>query len=1754
MVSPVDMFHTTAMVALAFVLSGPGATAPDVGFETIRISTDFFCEGASFGDFNRDGVNDIVSGPYWYEGPDFATKHELFPPKTFDPLHYSDNFFAWVRDFDGDGWPDVLFVGFPGQAAFWCENPGGEERHWDRHVVHAQVDNESPAFTDLTGDGRPELVFHTGGVIGWAGPDPADPRAPWVFHELSEELGLGRFTHGLGVGDLDGDGRRDVILKQGWWQQPDSLDGDPVWRFHAVPFSKGQGGAQMIAYDIDGDGDTDVVTSINAHGYGLSWWEQVPANDPDGEPGFVEHVILPVSPHDPPRDYAVSELHALALADMDGDGLPDVVTGKRFWSHGPGGEGGADDPPYLLWFELVREEAGGAHFVPHRIHDDSGVGVQVVVGDIDGDGTPDVVVGNKKGTFVHFQRAGVSGDVGGEEPVKAADDRPPGEIPRGSDGAPLNLDFEAGTLADWTAEGEAFEGQPIRGDTVYPRRSDMTSGHMGGYWIGTYELGGDGPHGTLTSVPFEVTQPWASFLVAGGRQDGTRVELQLEESGETIFSVTGRDHEEMHRAVADLSAYVGREIRIRLVDEGGGSWGHLNFDDFRLHATRPEYADGEVMDILDFVEHDGLSAEEAAAAMTLPEGFRVDVIAAEPDVHQPIALTIDARGRIWIAEAHAYPQKRADGEGVDRIIILEDTDGDGEFETRKVFAEGLNLVSGFEVGYGGVFVGAAPELLFIPDADGDDVPDGPPEVLLDGWHYEDTHETLNAFTFGPDGWLYGCHGVFTHSNVGPPGASDEERQKINAGVWRFHPLTHAFEVFAWGSSNPWGIDFDEHGQAFITACVIPHLYHVIQGGRYQRQAGSHFSDYVYDDIKTIADHLHWIGDDQWAANGRSGSAGGGHAHCGAMIYLGDSFPDEYRGRVFMNNVHGNRVNVDIVERAGSGFIGTHGDDFLLANDRWFRGINMEVGPDGSVFLIDWYDPQACHNKDEEIWDRTNGRVYRVSYGAPAARLTDLTRLSERALVELHEHANEWQAQIASRLLAERGASWSAKMRLGAMVANHPDATRRLRALWTLHATGGLEEGHLLTLMGGNPEGDFGPEPLFRLEHRDESEYVRAWAIQLLLESKAPSDRALDTLAELARDDPSPVVRLYLASGLQRIAPDRCWDIAERLLAHGEDVDDVNLPLLYWYGFEPLVPLDPARALALAGAGRIPLVFDFALRRAAADEACHSTLVSVLAELAEDDARVRALDQVLLSLEDQRGVAMPAGWAKAYDGFASSANAEVRDRALALAAVFGDERVFPELRSLLADDSAELATRRLALSALIRAKDAETAPILVALVADSAELRREAIQKLSSYDYPAAPPAILAGYASFSDEERGDALATLSARTSYAHELLAAVEDGTVPRAALTAVILRQLRAFGDEGLDSEIEAAWGVFRDTPEDRAAEIERWQGLATAERIAAADTSNGRDVYARTCMQCHSLFGEGGDVGPELTGSNRKDLEYILTNIIDPNAIIPKEYRVTLVLLNDERIVTGILTAENDSSVTLKTQNETVTVARDEIELMRLEEISMMPEGQLATLAEQEAIDLFAYLALEAQVPRSLTTADVGAFFDGESLAGWRGDESLWSVVDGAIVGRTGGIERNAFLVSDWQLSDFRLTLEVKLEPNTANSGIQFRSEVLEGGDVKGYQADIGAGWWGKLYEEHGRAVLFGEPGDDAVKPGEWNKYEIVAVGDRIRTAINGIPCVDLVDPEGARSGVIALQIHSGGATDVRFRNFVLELDPE
>jgi putative membrane-bound dehydrogenase-like protein len=935
---------------------------------------------------------------------------------------------------------------------------------------------------------------------------------------------------------------------------------------------------------------------------------------------------------------------------------------------------------------------------------------------------------------------------------------------------------------------------------------------------------------------------------------------------------------------------------------------------------------------------------EAARRITLPKGFHVSLFAAEPDVVQPIAMTIDPRGRLWVVENYSYPIWLGGPRGKDRIF----------------WDKGTNL-TGIELGFGGVWVCATPNLLFIADRDGDDRPDGEPVVMLDGWDTKAQHNMFNALRWGPDGWLWGCNGIMSNSRVGKPGTPADRRVAINCGVWRYHPTRQVFEAVAHGTTNPWGLDFDDLGEAFITNCVIPHLFHVVPGAHFQRMYGEDLEPFRYGLMETCADHIHWAGGrwtDSREGRGRHGEAGGGHAHVGAMIYLGDNWPDRYRNDVFTCNLHGRRINHDRLERRGSGYVARHEPDFLMANDPWFRGLEMKYGPDGAVYLTDWYDTGECHENDSDNAHRENGRIYKVGYGNTRPVKVDLSGQDDESLARLQLHHNDWYVRTARRLLQERAASGrdmkGVHRVLHEILTTNPDDTRKLRAIWALYATSGLDE---------NAAGALLAHP---------SEHVRSWAVRLLVDSGPPSPATLARLAELAANDPSQKVRLSLASALQRLPIDRRWSIAEPLASHKEDASDAILPLMIWYGVERLVPADLPRALGWGAHCKIPLVRQFVTRRAVSTDSS-AGLAAVVAQLqtAEDSACHDLLMGAHESLRGRKHVPRPEAWTAAFARLVARPDAAIVEQTLILALDFDEPKAIAILRGIAKNPSTPPEFRHRALSALVERRVAGLAPDLQVLL-DEPIMRDQAIRALAAYDDPATPVAILRHYAKLSESERDDAITTLAARPPWALELLGAIGRGQVSRRDLNVTTARQLRALGDSRINDQLERVWGKVQPTSKEKVALVARYKALLAVDSDPPGDLSRGRGIFNRTCLACHRLYDAGGNVGPDLTGSDRATVDYILENVLDPSAAVSREYVLNNVATKDGRIISGIIREQTDSSIVIQTANERIILSREDLEAIKPSTSSMMPEGQLERLTPQEVRDLFAYLASTKQVP--------------------------------------------------------------------------------------------------------------------------------------------------------------------------------------
>lgn len=968
-----------------------------------------------------------------------------------------------------------------------------------------------------------------------------------------------------------------------------------------------------------------------------------------------------------------------------------------------------------------------------------------------------------------------------------------------------------------------------------------------------------------------------------------------------------------------------------------------------------------------------MSPAEARASIRLPEGFRATLFAAEPDVRQPVAFTFDHRGRLWVVECYSYPEWKAH----DRVLIFEDTDGDGVHDRRRVFWDRGRNLAGIEVGFGGVWLCSAPHLLFVPDRDGDDVPDGEPEILLDGWNVDRAHHNIvNGLAWGPDGWLYGLQGILAESLVGPPGTPDDARVAMNCGVWRYHPTARLFEVVAHGTTNPWGLDWNAVGEAFFTNCVIGHLFHLVPGARYQRMFGRDFNPHAYELIDAISDHYHWAGG-HWTSSrggeGAHGEAGGGHAHSGCMVYLGDNWPDELRGKLFTSNIHGRRLNQDALEPRGSGYVGRHDRDMMFVGDPWFRGITVKYGPDGGVYVSDWSDLGECHDADGV--HRTSGRIYKVVYerGGARPRGTDaatvgLATADPMELVERQAHPNEWHVRHARRRLAELHAGGAdlreARERLRGVLERAAEPIERLRALWALNAVGAADERLLLACLD------------------DAAEHVRAWALRLLLD---PANRAVHgatvgergemrrRIEDLARREPSPVVRLHIASIAQRIPSDARWPIVTALASHAGDADDHNLPLMIWYATEPLVMADLPRAMALAREARIPTVARFIIRRAAAEDAGLEAVMAFLRDTREPDHALFALEETMITLAGRARTHMPASWPETFDALVRLGSSAVRQRGESLAVVFGDRRILPQLRRVVTDRAAPLDERRRAFELLVQARDEGLRGVLPQLLDAPPELRGAAIRAMAVYGDERTPARLIDAMPQLTPPERQDVVATLSARPAYAAALLDALAAGRVARGDVSAYHIRQMLRFNDPAITQRVEAAWGRARAHSEDKARTIANYRSILTPAYLESADLANGRAVFDRLCAACHRLFDSGGAIGPDLTGSNRNNIDYVLENVIDPSATVGRDYQLSLFDMQDGLFVTGIVRAESDSAVTVQTQNETLVLPKEEIVERRESELSMMPEQLFEGLTNDEIRDLVAYLASPRQVGR-------------------------------------------------------------------------------------------------------------------------------------------------------------------------------------
>ncbi len=953
----------------------------------------------------------------------------------------------------------------------------------------------------------------------------------------------------------------------------------------------------------------------------------------------------------------------------------------------------------------------------------------------------------------------------------------------------------------------------------------------------------------------------------------------------------------------------------------------------------------------------GYPPDEAAKRMGVAEGLTAHPFASEPMIRQPVAIEFDDRGRLWVIQYLQYPNpaglKRVEVDrysrtvydrmpeppprgpkGADRITILEDTDGDGRADRAKDFVSGLNLASSLAFGHGGVYVLQAPYLLFYPDRDRDDVPDGDPEVLLTGFGMNDAHSVANSLTWGPDGWLYGLQGSTVTARI--------RGIEFQQGVWRYHPITRRFELFAEGGGNMWGLDFDRHGRLFASTNVGGSvMLHMVQGGYYWKSLGKHgplHNPYTFGYFEHVPHE----------------NIKGGHVAVGGLFYLADAFPDTLRGKYLAADLLDHSAHWHEIFPRGSTVSARQGGDLFRANDTWFAPSDMTLGPDGSVYVSDWHDKRTAHPDPDADWDRSNGRIYALDGpGSRPVGALDLAAKSSRELIHFLTHSNIWYVRKARRILSERrDPAVIPELRERVLRGRGQEATE---ALWALYGCGGFDDATALAI-GNHPDED-----------------IRVWTVRLLGDEGKVSEDLAAMLIALAANDPSVAVRSQLASTASRLPVDVGLEIVRAILDRDEDRVDPHVPLLLWWAIERHAMNNIEGTLARFATREAwkseltrTAILDRLMSRFAAasttegDTAC----ARLLASAPDASERVRLCKALDDATRDRRSRKFGEVLVRAVH--AQSVMGPQNVTLTRLDARFGDRAARDRALATALDIEAPVSTR-LALIDLVAelGEPSSWKPLLTLATGDDTDaIQASALNALGRFENDAIAPSLLSAYAGKGASWRGRVRDVLLGRRATASILLDAIERGTIAVSEIPLDQVAKVALLGDAGLDARVRTLWGrVAAATPEEKLAEVRR---LNNDLRAASGDRTQGRLLFQKHCATCHRLFDDGNQVGPELTHANRGDRDFLLVSLVDPSRVIRKEYQATVVQTKDGRLLNGLLAEQTPDRITLVGPNgERTSLARQEIEEMADSTTSLMPENLYREFTPDQLRDLFAYL---------------------------------------------------------------------------------------------------------------------------------------------------------------------------------------------
>lgn len=948
---------------------------------------------------------------------------------------------------------------------------------------------------------------------------------------------------------------------------------------------------------------------------------------------------------------------------------------------------------------------------------------------------------------------------------------------------------------------------------------------------------------------------------------------------------------------------------------------------------------------------------EAVKQMKLPPGFTVRVVAHEPMVRQPVSMSFDERGRMWVLQYLQYPNPNGlkpvkqdqylrtiwdkvpepppkGPKGLDRLTICYDPDEKGVFRKSKDFIEGLNLASGFCIGGGGVYVLQSPYLLFYPDKNQDDVPDGDPVVALSGFGFDDTHSVANSLQWGPDGWLYGAAGSTSTCKIPNP-AKPGEVVEFQQGIWRYHPKTKAFELFSEGGGNTFGLDFDKHGQViagtnwggFAMLHQMQGAYHVKgfskHGPLHNPHTYGYFEHVPYKDFK------------------------GGHVTCGGIVYQGDTFPTEFQDQYIAGNLLSSAIYWHKITQRGSTFANSHGGELMTTPDHWFRPIDLMLGPDGSVYVVDWYDKRAAHLDPIDNWDKTNGRIYKIEYaGTPDYPKFDLRAKTAAELVELLKHPNAWWRREARRMLVEKSDPSVEKELLKVRLDS---GTQFLESLWTLAQLELLQWRDYRNL----------------LEHDDP--HVRSWIVRLMVDQGPKKGPKID-FAFVTEIERSPVVIAQLACSAKRMPTDMAWSVIRELIDRDENASDPYIPLLTWWAIEYHMTKSESVPFGLFADKAVwsrPMMAKHLLERIIQRLTFFPKgfeTISKLMQQAPESSRGSIVKGLNAGIAGKKFDAPPKEFSEPLETLlkTSPKDADIQRLAIRL----GHQPTAEKLLAQFQSESASGRAAALQLLADVKHLDLPKAMLAVMDVTKDEKLRQSILAAMAVFADAGIDAYLLKASEFLTPGDRAAVRRVLFSRPTTAMKYLELIDAKKLPAAEVQLTELRPLLAFNDKPLAAIIEKHYGkIGPATPGEKQARI-TWVGVILNK--GKGDAKAGQPLFKQHCATCHQFHGEGNKIGPDLTTADRKNTPYMVANIVDPSSYIRTEYVQHEANLLDGRKVIGIVTESTAKTVTLvDAQNKKTTVSREDLEDLKPSAVSMMPEKQLDTLTDQQICDLFAYL---------------------------------------------------------------------------------------------------------------------------------------------------------------------------------------------